>query len=162
MEFQRIDFARHLDICVKFREDSFQASYPDSEEWVEHWDESEYREWIVEHARRFPDGALHLTVNGNIIGQLEFGYSGTNGHVNLFYLRPDARGSGYGEILQSHVKDVLRSKGCRTASLRVSPKNQRAIRYYAKHKWVDCGPDSKYPQVHLYQTDLHDAPALFD
>lgn len=158
VNFQRVNFARHMDICVQFRKDSFQASYPDSDEWTEYWDEPDYRNWIIEHARRFPDGVLHLIQDGDIIGQLEFSYGESNGHVNLFYLRPDVRGTGYGDVLQRHVKDVLRAKGCRSATLRVSPNNRRAMRFYEKHGWTDCGADSKYPQVHLYQIDLHNRP----
>jgi GNAT superfamily N-acetyltransferase len=160
MNFQRINFARDMDVCVKFREDSFRASYPGSNEWKLHWDEADYRSWILEHARRFPDGALHLIDKDDIIGQLEFRYGEANGHVNLFYLRPDVRGAGYGEVLQTHVKNVLRAKGCLTATLRVSPKNQRAVRFYVKHGWTDCGPDSQSPQVNLYRINLHNAPSL--
>lgn len=79
--FQHIDFSQHIDICVQFREDSFRASYPDGDEWRQHWDEADYRKWIVEHAQRFPEGAQHLWANGEIIGQLEFAYWDQRAHV---------------------------------------------------------------------------------
>lgn len=152
--FQLVDFSQHMDVCVQFREDSFRASYPDGNEWQQHWDEADYRKWIVEHAERFTDGAQHLWSNGNIIGQLEFAYWDERAHVNLFYLRPDKRGAGYGTLLQEHVTDYLRSKKCAYATLRVSPRNERAIRFYKKHGWVDTGADEQYPQVQLYRFEL--------
>lgn len=152
--FQPVDFARHMGICVQFREDSFRASYPDGEEWRQHWDERDYRQWIVEHAAKFPGGAQHLWCYGEIIGQLEFTYKNDGGHVNLFYLRPDMRGLGYGALLQEFVTDFLRAKGCLSVTLRVSPRNQRAIGFYKKLGWQDTGPDERYPQVHLYRLKL--------
>lgn len=152
--FQLIDFSQHMDICVQFREDSFRASYPDGDEWRQYWDEADYRKWIVEHAECFAGGAQHLWVNGEIIGQLEFSYWDERAHVNLFYLRPEKRGAGYSILLQEHVSDCLRTKGCTYATLRVSPRNLRAIRFYQKHGWVDMGPDDRYPQVQLYRLEL--------
>lgn len=153
-DFQPIDFARHMEICVQFREDSFRVSYPDGDDWRQYWDEADYRKWILEHAQRFNGGAQHLWENGEIIGQLEFAYQDDWGHVNLFYLRPDKRGLGYGPLLHEHVVAFLRSKECSSVTLRVSPNNERAIRFYKKHGWMDTGPDARYPQVHLYRLEL--------
>jgi len=152
--FQPIDFVRHMEICVQFREDSFRASYPDGDEWRQHWDEDDYRKWIPEHAKQFPGGAQHLWLNGEIIGQLEFAYQDDWAHVNLFYLRPDKRGMGYGTVLQEFVTDFMRTRGCSSATLRVSPRNERAMKFYKKHGWQDTGPDRRYPQVHLYRIEL--------
>lgn len=151
---QPIDFVRHMDICVRFREDSFRVSYPDGDEWRQHWDETDYRHWIVEHAAKFVGGAQHLWCSGEIIGQLEFAYQDDWGHVNLFYLRPDKRGLGYGALLQEFVTDFLRAQGCTSATLRVSPRNGRAMSFYKKHGWQDTGPDERYTQVHLYRLEL--------
>lgn len=152
--FLPIDFVRDMETCVRFREDSFRSSYPDSDEWQQHWDEADYRQWIPQHAARFPGGAQHLWSDGEIIGQLEFAYQDDWGHVNLFYLREDKRGLGYGTLLQEYVTNFLRLKGCRSATLRAGPRNKRAIRFYEKHGWRDTGPDTRYPQVHLYRLEF--------
>lgn len=153
-QFKPIDFASHMHICVTFREDSFRASYPEGDEWRQHWDETEYRQWIVAHAEKFPGGAQHLWCDGEIIGQLEFSYKEGWAHINLFYLRPDKRGLGYGTLLHQFVKNFLRDHNLMSATLRASPRNTRAIRFYQKHGWVDTGPDAHYPQVHLYRLEL--------
>lgn len=154
MEFQHINFKESLDLCVQFRRDSFESSFPGSDEWKKYWDEEAYRRWIVEYAAKFPDGVLHAVDGEEIIGQLEFAYGGDVGHVNLFYLKPAMRGMGHGGALHAHVASVLRSKGCVAATLRVSPTNERAVSFYIKHGWRDLGPDRNYPQVHVFRVEL--------
>lgn len=111
IEFRNINFEKDFELCVDFRRDSYQASFPGSDNWRELWNEPEYRPWIVEHAKRFPDGALHVWEGPEIIGQLEFAYFKESGHVNLYYLRPDKRGIGFGSLLQAKVESTLREKG---------------------------------------------------
>ncbi len=154
MHFQHINFSKSMELCVQFRRDSFQSSFPGTDEWKRHWDEGEYRRWIIEHAAKFPDGVLHAVDGEEIIGQLEFAYPEDVGHVNLFYLKPDMRGVGHGAALQEHAASILRAKGCSAATLRVSPTNERAVRFYTRHGWVGLGPDPKYPQVHVYRIQL--------
>ncbi|WP_027328741.1 GNAT family N-acetyltransferase [Marinimicrobium agarilyticum] len=139
---------------MRFRQDSFEISFPDTDTWKTHWNEEDYRAWLVDHATRFPDGVLHVIHDGTIIGQLEFSYPGDIAHVNLFYLKPTMRGLGLGFALQEHVTSTLRSKGCCAATLRVSPTNQSAVKFYTKHGWKNLGPDPKYPQVHVYRIEL--------
>ena len=102
----------------------------------------------------FPEGALHFFAGSEIAGQLEFAYAGKNGHVSLYYLLPEHRGKGYGEILQKKVATILKAHGCKTATLRVSPKNECAIRYYLKHGWEDCGQDKEYNYVNFFKINL--------
>jgi RimJ/RimL family protein N-acetyltransferase len=154
IEFRPIDLARDLELCVEFRRDSYQSSFTDPTEWKKYWNEAEYRNWIFNHSKKFPEGVFHLFVDSKIVGQLEFAYFGKGGHVNLYYLHPDYRGKGYGDLLQEKVISVLKEKGCKTATLRVSPQNIRAIRFYLKHGWTDCGPDKNYDYVHLFQINL--------
>src|SRR5688572_28719933 len=120
-EFQKIDLKKNIDLCVEFRRDSYQSSFSDPDEWKKYWNEGEYRKWILEHSKKFPEGLLHFFVDSEIVGQLEFAYMGESGHVNLYYLHPDHRGKGYGDLLQKKVVSILNQKGCKTATLRVSP-----------------------------------------
>ncbi|MBC6905344.1 GNAT family N-acetyltransferase [Saccharophagus sp. K07] len=154
IQFQPIDLARHMDICAQFREDSFRISFPENDEWRKRWNYAEYRSWLEKHVERFPEGALHLWCGEEIIGQLEFAYTDEWAHVNLFYLRPDKRGLGYGALLQRHVADFICLRGYSSATLRVTPSNERAIRFYLKHGWKDTGPDEQYPEVHLFRIDF--------
>lgn len=154
ISFQRVNLDESMDLCVQFREDSFEVSFPGDETWKKHWDKEDYRRWIVEYAAKFPDGVLHAIYDGEIIGQLEFSYADDTGHVNLSYLKPAVRGRGFGGALQEQVVSTLQSKGCCAATLRVSPTNERAIKFYAKHGWIDLGPDQKHPQVHVYKIEL--------
>ena len=154
IEFRKINIDDHIDICIEFRKDSYVSSFPGSDDWKIHWDKEEYASWLKAHASKFPEGVWHVWKDKEIIGQLEFAYMGNSGHINLYYLKEDCRGKGYSVELQDHVVSVLRSKGCTSATLRVSPTNIRARKYYEKLGWKDCGTDEKYSYVHLYKLNL--------
>lgn len=154
LRFLKIDFEKDIEKCVEFRRDSYVASFPDSDEWQNYWNEDSYRLSIVSHADKFPDGLWHIWLKDQLIGQLEFTYSENHGHVNLFYLRPENRGTGVSSLVHSFVLEALRSKACKTATLRVTPMNIRARRYYEKLGWIDKGIDSNYNYVHLYSINL--------
>ena len=150
IEFRKVDLEKDLDRCVEMRRDSYIASFPDSDAWQNYWDENAYRQFIRTHAQRFPDGFFHIWLEDQLIGQLEFAYFDGHGHINLFYLVPGKRGCGYSKAIHDYVLDVMRSKGCRTLTLRVAPTNIRARKYYEKNGWKDEGLDSGYDDVHLY------------
>lgn len=151
LQFKKIDFENDMETCVRFREDSYRASFPDSAEWKTFWDEQQYRNWIIDHAEMFPDGAVHIWHHSELIGQLEFAYADGIGHVNLYYLIPEKRGKGFGQHAHTYVINKLSEHGCNKASLRVSPNNMRAITFYRRLGWVDCGQDTKHNYVHLYE-----------
>lgn len=157
ISFKPINFEEHLDICIQFREDSFRASFPGSDVWKEHWDPDEYANWIQQHATRFPDGAVHIWLNSNIIGQLEFSYGNGKGHVNLYYLAPAYRGKGLAKQAHDHIANTLRAHNCQYATLRASPTNIRALGFYAKLGWQDLGPDGEHPQVNTFELKLPDS-----
>jgi len=154
IQFKKIEFENNLETCVNFREDSFRASFPGRDEWKDHWDECQYRNWIIDHAKMFPDGAVHIWRKSEIIGQLEFAYVEGVGHVSLYYLVPEERGSGVGQQAHAYVVKKLTEHGCKTASLRVSPINLRAVRFYRRLGWVSRGQDPKYSYVHMYEISL--------
>lgn len=154
IEFRKVNITDDIDTCIEFRKDSYVSSFPDSDDWKDHWDEKQYVSWLKKHITEFPDGVWHIWNDTEIIGQLEFAYLGENGHVNLYYLTAANRGKGYSGALQKHVVSVLRKKGCLFAFLRVSPTNKRARNYYEKHRWQDCGIDEKHNYVRLYKLNL--------
>lgn len=154
LDFKRINFDQNLDLCIKFREDSFRASFPGSNDWKELWNPDEYANWIQQHAARFPDGAVHIWFENTIIGQLEFSYGNGKAHVNLHYLAPTYRGSGLAQQAHDHIANTLRAHHCKHATLRASPTNLRALSFYAKTGWQDLGQDPDYPQVHRFELIL--------
>lgn len=151
LSFKNIDFNQHLDLCVQFREDSYRASFPGSDDWNKLWNPDEYANWIQQHAIRFPDGAVHIWLDDTIVGQLEFSYLGDSAHINLYYLIPQARGKGWGLVAHEYIGKTLRTHNCKTATLRASPKNLRALKFYEKTGWENLGPDTHYPEVNRFQ-----------
>ncbi len=152
--FKEIDFKKHIDYCLRFREDSFEISFPNCHNWKKTWDPGKYTHWIQDHAKQFPHGAVHLWKNDCLIGQLEFSYSSEIGHIFLYYLTPENRGRGYGYIAHNHAIRTMKEYGCKKATLRVSPTNIRAIRFYNSLGWKDLGKDPKYPQVNRREFTL--------
>jgi ribosomal protein S18 acetylase RimI-like enzyme len=85
-----------------------------------------------------------------IVGQIEIRRDpavSNRGHVVLFYLIPRVRGSGIAEDLHHYAMELLTQAGIRTAWLRVTLSNTRAVRYYARHGWLDRGPDPEHPET---------------
>lgn len=150
IEFRTINPDHDMETCIEFREDSFRASFPHAEEWKQYWHPEDYRIWLQHFIEEFPIGALHIWGGDEIIGQLEFKRIDENGHVYLYYLRPDMRGKGFGEIAHRHVVATLIAQGCKTATLRVGPDNARAIGFYKKLGWVDLGQDQDHSHVRKY------------
>lgn len=154
IEFRRIDFESDLETCLAFRKDSFICSFPGSDEWKDRWNPDHYSAHIRNFAKKYPFGVVHVWSGDEIIGQLEFEYGASNGHVYLFYLRPDVRGTEAATLIHEYVVSELKKAGCNTASLRVSPTNTRAVAYYKKHGWQDQGQDLNRKNVHTFRRDL--------
>jgi len=154
IEFRCVDFESDFETCLAFRKDSFICSFPESDEWKERWDPDHYTAHIRDFAKRYPLGVVHIWSEKEIIGQLEFDYGNNNGHVYLYYLRPDVRGTEAATLIHEYVVSELKKAGCDTASLRVSPLNARAISYYKKHGWQDRGLDAERKHVHTFTLNL--------
>ena len=154
LTFKKIDFDKDLHTCVAFREDSYRASFPGRKDWNKYWNPEDYANWIQLHAEKYPDGAVHIWFNSQIIGQLEFTYGGENAHVNLYYLVANQRGKGFGSKAHEHVVGTLKEYAATTATLRVSPLNEVAIKFYRSNGWQDLGADPNYETVNLYRLRL--------
>lgn len=157
-QFRPVDFAAHADVCVAFRIDSYVVSFGDAELLG---DPERYLERVAQRSADWPGSIVHVWQGDEIIGQLELRrepHDAEAGYVNLFYLAPEHRGAGIGDALHRYVVEFFRASGVRRAGLSVSPTNERALRYYAKHGWADRGPDpAKVGRVHRMELDLERA-----
>lgn len=150
--FKPIDFDAHSRVCVEFRRDTFISSFGWDGFFAKEGARGEnYLRRLQARSLRFPDGNVHAWYEVEIVGQLEMRVLDDRrcGHVSLFYLAQQARGSGAGEDLQRYAMQFMRSQGVGTAQLNVSPNNTRAMSYYRKHGWRDCGPRLGRDDVHL-------------
>jgi ribosomal protein S18 acetylase RimI-like enzyme len=160
--FSSIDLARHAALCVAFRRDSYVCSFGSDRLFIEEngADAHGYIEWLAARIAQFPEGHVHVWQRAQIIGQIEMMLGPSSAYINLFYLRPDARGRGLGSALHAYAVDLLQRHDISVAGLSVSPTNQRAIKYYQRHGWKDQGPRAGAPHVH--ELELHISPAPRD
>jgi len=152
--FKSIDLVRNSELCVAFRRDSFICSFGVDNFFEEAGpDGVDYLERLQRRIAKFPDGYVHVWQGNEIIGQLEMQIKEDPqiGYVNLFYLVPEARGTGAGELLQQYAMQFFLRNGLRLAQLSVSPKNERALAYYRKHGWRDLGTRPGHENVNLME-----------
>ena len=137
LKFATIDLSQNSEICVRFRRESYTSSFPDGGEVFDRengLDGQHYLSWLQERIADFPEGCVHATLGGAIVGQLESRLrSSCLGYVNLFYLTPEARGTSMGAELHEFMKSVMRKSGVSRVQLTVSSSNDRAVGYYKKH-----------------------------
>lgn len=152
--FEPIDFDAHGPVCIAFRRETFIASFGWDGFLAKDGDNGQnYLKRLRAHSSRFPDGNVHAWNDGEIVGQLEMRVidDTRRGHVSLFYLTAPVRGSGAGDDLQRYAMQFMRLQGVGTAQLNVSPTNARALSYYRKHGWTDCGMSPGRDDVHLME-----------
>jgi len=140
--FKPIDLDRHSQLCIAFRRKTFISGFGHDGFFSKEGDEgASYLGRLRAYASRFPDGNVHAWDGSEIVGQLEMRILDEThrGHVSLFYLTEQLRGTGAGDELQRYAMRFMRAHGVRTAQLNVSPTNARALAYYQKHGWKDCG-----------------------
>ncbi len=158
LRFEAIDLARHADLCVAFRNDSFICSFGTTQSF---FDEAgpggaDYLASLSGAIETFPDGFVHVWCADEIVGQLEMRVltQPERGYINLFYLRPESRGLGFGDALHHYALSFMRRHQMTTAQLSVSPTNARALAYYKKHGWRSLGPRPNHPHVTLMQLEI--------
>jgi len=159
LTFRDIDVDRDADVCIRFRADSFAASFgsPDGFFAEAGPDCRPYLEGLREKNRDLPGSCVHAWLEGRIVGQIELRRDRDDSRcarVLLYYLDPSVRGVGFGDELDVHVTMFLRSSGFQRARLRVSPTNGRAVAYYRKHGWIDRGPDPEHSNVNIMEKNL--------
>jgi len=155
LRFEPIDLSRHADLCVRFRIDSYVCSLGSSEKFYEHNETVQgYIDWLRKRMQELPGSCVHLWKGDGIIGQLEMGRYRTipeMGYVNLYYLVPEARGTGISHRLDDYVRQFYSALALKQARLNVSPTNERAIRYYEKQGWQNLGPDPRHPEMLVFE-----------
>ena len=74
IKFKSIDIDKDLQTCIKFRKDSFIASFGSEKEWIElSGDNGElYVDWLEKLLRNNPECGLHIWYENKIIGQVEY------------------------------------------------------------------------------------------
>jgi RimJ/RimL family protein N-acetyltransferase len=151
-EFRTIELPHDSEICVRFWRDAYACSFDDPDKYRTLTDD-EYLTWLAVLAADFPQCCVNVQIGGEVIGQLIMNPRSRKpaGYVNLFYLVPEMRGSGAGDTLHKYVALIATSLGIQKLQLNVTPSNERALRYYLKHGWVDLGPQPGHAEVHLME-----------
>jgi len=151
LNFAPVDLAEHAELCVAIRLDSYVCSFGTTDQfYIDNANEQGYVDWLRTRMQELPGSCVHLWRGAEIIGQLELGRSGAGteiGHVNLYYLVPQARGSGASRRLDQYLCGFYADLGLTRARLNVSPSNERAIRHYLKHGWKNLGPDPRHLEI---------------
>ncbi|RID82354.1 GNAT family N-acetyltransferase [Mesobacillus zeae] len=134
MEFLQIKLPKHRHHAVAFRRDSFIASFGSDQDFGA---EDEYLNWLKEQCELFPSGFVLVYENGIPIGQLELTlreFEGKKvGYVNLYYLIPEKRGLGIGQMLHRYALEFFKQNHMKEYHLRVSPSNEKAMSFYMKN-----------------------------
>jgi ribosomal protein S18 acetylase RimI-like enzyme len=150
-QFRTIELERDGALCVAFRRDAQICSFgPESSGF----NPQTYLSWLASRLEQFPEGHLHVWQDGKVVGQLEMIQRQDppdSGYVNLVYLVPEARGGELGGALHDYVTRFFRARGVGRLRLSVSPSNERALRYYAKHGWSSLGPRPGHDEVQLWE-----------
>ncbi|MBL0389326.1 GNAT family N-acetyltransferase [Tumebacillus sp. ITR2] len=131
LTFCAIDPERDRALIVPNRRDSFVASFGTDESYGR---DEDYLSWLAMRREQFPLGQVLAFEGRECVGQLELTLreGGQMGYVNLYYLRPEYRGRGYGKRLHEYVEQFFRPFQVQKLELRVAQTNARAIRFYEK------------------------------
>ncbi|MBD2094662.1 GNAT family N-acetyltransferase [Trichocoleus sp. FACHB-591] len=153
LEFKPIDLAKHADVCVAFREDSYVCSFGSAELFhgADGKGAERYVNWLCEKMKRFPGGCIHVWSGSEIIGQMEMGRFRSDaslGYVNLYYVTARWRGTGVASLLDEYATAFFKRLSLHSARLSVTPTNTRAVEFYLRHGWKDLGPRENAPEVH--------------
>ena len=142
LEYLPINFSQNKDICLSFRRDAHRVSFG----CLDNYDPANTLQWYQKLLTIYPEGFVHVWLDQQIIGQLEFNAKLTapngqaGGYVYFIYLIPEYRGCGFGKQLLNYATQHLASKGCKQAALRYIEGNYRAENLYLKNGWIKQGP----------------------
>ena len=146
LRFEPIDLARHKELCLEFKIDTFVVSFGNAERFY-----GPHREGIDLYLKQLEGRLLddraccvHVWLGGEIIGQIEavireLSSGEVGGYVSLYYLVPAHRGKGFGEDLDAYATTFFKRHGLEVAHLNVSPSNERAVRLYERCGWRNFG-----------------------
>ena len=150
LTFLPVNIKNDLDTCIRFRKDAWVVSFGSEQGFSE----EEAVQWFHSLSEKNPDGFLHVWHDQEIIGQLEFRSNIVTsdgqkaGYANLFYLAPDYRGKGLGQVIHDYVIERFKNDQCVGAMLRYIPGNDRAENFYTLNGWYLSGkPELKRGQL---------------
>lgn len=142
MQFNTIAIEKDRETVIRFRKDSFLASFGEISGFGQ---EADYLEWLEEKVEQYPKGFVLVTENNKAIGQLELSireYNGKHiGYVHLYYLIPEKRGMGLAKELHQYALNFFKENHLHDYHLRVAPANKRAIQFYKKNGMEEIGPE---------------------
>ncbi len=143
LSFRPIDLERDWDALVRFHRDLFEISFGADRTFSE----DIYRGILHDRLAKFPGGQMLALAGGAIVGQVEFWtrpYEGRDvGYVSLFYLTPDWRGRGLGVELVESAERYFRTCGMTEYQLRVSERNERALRFYLRQGFTKLASEER-------------------
>lgn len=156
LRFREIDLNHDAETCIQFRADSFVESFGSAERFYRAAGEGakDYLEGLRSKNREWPGSCVHAWLGDAIVGQIELRRDRADpsrAHVLLYYLRPEWRGRGLGQQLDAYVRELCQAGGVRAMTLRVSPKNSRAMAFYRRKGWQDRGVDADHPDVRIME-----------
>jgi ribosomal protein S18 acetylase RimI-like enzyme len=93
-----------------------------------------YLRWLESKIQEFPEGFLMAFAGERCFGQLELEvpYGSSVGYANLFYVTPEFRGLGFGQMLHERARAYFASWEATEINLHCSPTNHRALRFYQR------------------------------
>ncbi|MGF1770299.1 GNAT family N-acetyltransferase [Enterovibrio makurazakiensis] len=153
--FTPVDLESSVSTCIAFRKDAWIISHGTEEGFSK----EEAVRWFRSIKEESPFGFLHIWYEGIVVGQLEFmsniktSDNQKAGYVNLFYLTPEYRGIGLGQIIHDYVINELIKAKCIGAMLRYIPGNARAENFYLKNGWYKSG-DAEPKRGQLMRKDF--------
>ena len=156
--FLPINLEQDWNLCLKYRIDSYVASFGSAANFERDGGESHYKQWLLNKIKNNPYSAVHIHLDNKIIGQMELGQMKNEpetGLANLYYLAPEYRGQNLSQYLDQYAIRFLTALGCKKARLNVSPTNSRALAFYLKNGWKNLGPNPKHPEVHIMEKVLY-------
>lgn len=131
LTYRTIDPDKDADLCAANHYDACVASFGQD---CKYEGRESYLNWLRRSVEVYPEGFVLAFRRDRLVGQLELQvpYGLSTGYVNLFYVSPDVRGRGYGQLLHQYAELYFRSWEAKTIELDVSPQNIRAIRFYRR------------------------------
>ena len=159
LNMRPIDVARDGVLMIAYAKDLFAISFGTPRKFVEQFgdDGAAYLHWINEKQVIAPANAALVLVGSEPVGMVVVGPWPEDlsvGYVYHCYLQPNARGLGLATALDAYAAERLTCCEHRKARLSVDKTNDRALRFYRKHGWLDVGPRPDQPGIMYMQKAL--------
>jgi ribosomal protein S18 acetylase RimI-like enzyme len=129
LTYRTIDPVADAELAVAAYLDACRASYGNESTFP---GRARHLAWLRSRVEEFPDGHVVALLDGQYVGQLELQvpYGLSAGYVNLYYVKPDCRGRGYGRQMHDYAERYFRSWEADRIELHVSATNERAAAFY--------------------------------